>query len=589
MEEKGNKKGKTGLIVLCVVLCLALVGGGAFVFLLPGIQYNSAMKKAEDYLNNKKYERAIAEYQKAKAFKVSNNEADEQIFSAYLAWAKSQIKEEEFEEAIESCEQALEIKEKDKKAKKLLAEAQVGLARVCWEDGKTSKAEKYLESALKNDPDNEGAQDLSMEMYGAAVVQPGSNSGNSGNSGNGGNSGNSGNSGNGGVNPNEKVTLKMWCTATESDSIRHAYVTAIDEMKKLYPNVTLEWECFESQSYKYKIKAAVAANYLPDIFYTWPCAFLGDFVYQNKVYCLDDVYVNYKNELPEVMLQPSTYNGKHYGIPMNFNTVAFFANMDVLNSVGYYEVPATFEELLACCAKLKEYGITPFGCAMGETWCVSEYLESMFIKDMGADALNDVFWGRATWKNQDMKAVVDTLQTMINLGYFSNSYSYNDEIKYDFMDDRYAFYVNGTWNCAEFAYDYDTTYAVAEFPVINSEKSRSGEFIGGPSDALAISASSKQPEFAANYAFALAREICRVAYPDGCGLPAWDIAFDDTYVNYLTVQAKELTKKATGFTVYGDTSMTADEANIYLNYVVYVGACYIDGDGFIQGLYKDIR
>ena len=65
------------------------------------------------------------------------------------------------------------------------------------------------------------------------------------------------------------ITLDMWCIATESDSNRHSYEAAIADMTEKYPNITLNWEAFENQSYKTKIKAAVQANEMPDIFFTW--------------------------------------------------------------------------------------------------------------------------------------------------------------------------------------------------------------------------------------------------------------------------------------------------------------------------------
>ena len=115
-------------------------------------------------------------------------------------------------------------------------------------------------------------------------------------------------SGSSGKGSDGKINLTMWCIATESDSNRHSYVQAIEDMQKKYPDINFTWEAFENQSYKTKIKAAVSANEMPDIFFTWSCAFLGDFVDAGKVYCLDDAYQNYKSELPEVMMGNSTYN-----------------------------------------------------------------------------------------------------------------------------------------------------------------------------------------------------------------------------------------------------------------------------------------
>ena len=199
----------------------------------------------------------------------------------------------------------------------------------------------------------------------------------------------------------EKIDLTMWCIATESDSNRHSYEAAIADMQEKYPDINFTWEAIENQSYKTKIKAAVSANEMPDIFFTWSCAFLGDFVEAGKVYCLDDAYENYKSELPEVMMGNSTYDGKHYGVPLTMNIVGLFANMDLLGQVGYTEIPGTYDEFIECCDKLKAAGIIPFGCAGKETWCVTEYLESVIEKSAGADTLNDIFLGRSTWNNQD--------------------------------------------------------------------------------------------------------------------------------------------------------------------------------------------
>ena len=391
----------------------------------------------------------------------------------------------------------------------------------------------------------------------------------------------------------EPITLNMWCIATESDSNRHSYEEAIKEMEAEFPDVTLNWEAFENQSYKTKIKAAVSADEMPDIFFTWSCAFLGDFVDAGKVYCLDDAYQNYKDELPEVMLGNSTYNGKHYGVPLTMNIVGLFANMDLLKEVGYDDVPGTYEDFIACCDALKAKGIIPFGCAGKETWCVTEYLESVIEKSVGADTLNDIFLGRATWNNPDVGAAVDTFQGLVNNGYFDPSGIglTNDEVKANFMAGKYAFYMNGTWNCADFAAneEFFPKVKVSEFPVINADKASLGQLIGGPSDTLAVAASSPNAERAAEYTFELGKRICHYGYLDGCGLPAWTPYGDTSSINGLTQAVSEICANADSYVLFGDTAMSADDANTYLSYVDQVYGCQVDGTQFIEGLAKDIR
>ncbi len=391
----------------------------------------------------------------------------------------------------------------------------------------------------------------------------------------------------------EAIDLTMWCIATESDSNRHSYEAAIADMAEKYPNINFTWEAIENQSYKTKIKAAVSANEMPDIFFTWSCAFLGDFVDAGKVYCLDDAYQNYKSELPEVMMGNSTYDGKHYGVPLTMNIVGLFANMDLLAQVGYTEIPGTYDEFIECCDKLKAAGIIPFGCAGKETWCVTEYLESVIEKSAGADVLNDIFLGRASWNNQDVADAVDTFQALVTNGYFDPSGIglTNDEVKNNFMAGKYAFYMNGTWNCADFNSneEFRDKVKVGEFPVINADKSKLGQLIGGPSDTLAVAASSPNAEKAAEYTFELGKLICHYGYLDGCGLPAWTPYGDTSSVNELTQTVAGIVANADTMVLFGDTAMSADSANTYLSYVDQVYGCLLDGQQFIDGLAKDIQ
>lgn len=389
-----------------------------------------------------------------------------------------------------------------------------------------------------------------------------------------------------------KTNLEMWCIATESDSNRHSYEAAIADVTAAHPEVNFTWEAIENQAYKTKIKAAVAADEMPDIFFTWSCAFLGDFVDAGRVYCLDDAYETWKSELPESMMGNSTYNGKHYGVPLTMNIVGLFANMEILKSVGYDEVPGTYEEFIACCDKLIANGIIPFGCAGKETWCVTEYLESVIEKSCGAQVLGDIFLGKASWNNADVASAVDTFQGLVNNGYFDpNGIALsNDEVKANFMDGKYAFYMNGTWNCADFAAsDFGANVQVAEFPVINADKATLGQLIGGPSDTLAVAASSANAELAAKFAFELGREICHYGYLDGCGLPAWTPYYAADGINPLTQAVAAICANAKAYVLFGDTAMNADEATTYLSYVDKVYGCEIDGAGFISGLANDIR
>ena len=388
----------------------------------------------------------------------------------------------------------------------------------------------------------------------------------------------------------DQTVLTMWCIATESDANRPAYEAAIAEFEAAHPDIKIEWEAFENQSYKTKIKATMSdPETLPDIFFTWSGAFLGDFVEAGTVYCVDDAYLPFADALPEVMLQNSSYGGHHYAIPLTFNIVALFANMDLLAEAGWDHVPETYEDLCACCDALLEKGIIPFGCAGKETWCVTEYLEPIIEKTIGYEALNAIFSGSGSWNDPAIATAVENFQDMINKGYFDPAGIAlgNDEVKANFIAGKTAFYQNGTWNCGE-VNDQVTNPQVALFPVMDSEKATYGQVIGGPSDSLAVSATSKNAELAAQAAFELGKAICHYGYLAGSGLPAWTPDYDTSEVKPLVSAVAEIVANSDGMVLFGDTAMSADPANTYLDYVSMVYGCEIDGAGFVEGLTADL-
>ncbi len=386
----------------------------------------------------------------------------------------------------------------------------------------------------------------------------------------------------------EEKVITLWSIATESDANRPAYEAAIAAVEAAHPGLKIEMEATENQAYKTKIKTAMSdPSTLPDIFFTWAGAFCGDFAAQNNVYCLNDAYKAFADQLPEVMLQNASYgeNKDHYAVPLTMNIVALFANMDLLAKAGWEEIPATYEDMIKCCDDLLAAGITPFGCAGTETWCVTEYLEPIIEKTIGYEKLNAIFAGEETWNNPDIAKAVDIFQEMVTKGYFAADGLTlgNDQIKANFIAGNYAFYQNGTWNAGEIN-DAGENFKVALFPVIDGEKATYSQVIGGPSDSLAVAASSKDPEFAAQIAFELGKEICHYGYLKGSGLPAWTPDYDTSEVKPMVVTVSEMVAAADGMVLFGDTAMSADPANIYLDYVSKVYGCEIDGQQFIDGL-----
>ena len=387
----------------------------------------------------------------------------------------------------------------------------------------------------------------------------------------------------------DDVTLTLWSIATESDSSHQAFVDGIAAFEAEHPGVKIEHVTTENEAYKTKIKAAMSSGEgLPDIFFTWGMGFLGEFVNAGRVYCVDNEYEAYKDELPEAMTVNVRYDNKMYGVPYTMSLVTLYANMDLLAQVGYEDIPATYEDMMACCEALKAAGIIPFGVSGKELWCLSEYVEPLVIKSVGGQALRDMYNGEASWNNDGVVKAIEAFQGMVENEYFDPSAAAlgNDEVKNTFIAGRYAFYQNGSWNNKDIGEQAQFNVKAGTFPVLN-DSIPLYSMIGGPNNTLAVTESSKNKDLAVEAAFFLAKFMSDADYKSGANLPCW-AADPDAEVNSLIQAAADMASKAEDMVLFGDNFLSADAANTYLDYIGLAYAGDVTPTEYVEGLDADL-
>jgi len=122
-----KKKSALPIIIAIVVIVLALIAGGlAFYFNTGARRVDRYIATAEKYIDEKDFDKAIAEYEKAIKIDPKNVEAYLGEADAYIKWARVYLKDDDIDSAIECYESAAEVLEKgieetdDKKLKKKL-------------------------------------------------------------------------------------------------------------------------------------------------------------------------------------------------------------------------------------------------------------------------------------------------------------------------------------------------------------------------------------------------------------------------------------------------------------------------------------
>ncbi len=104
MENQKKASGNKWIVVLCIVLALALIGGGAFLvykFIInnPEKKYEKAMSQAADFMDEEEYKSAIDSYKEALEYEDEDEDALEGISVAYKKLGDEYLAKEDYEKA----------------------------------------------------------------------------------------------------------------------------------------------------------------------------------------------------------------------------------------------------------------------------------------------------------------------------------------------------------------------------------------------------------------------------------------------------------------------------------------------------------
>ncbi len=105
-------------------------------------------------------------------------------------------------------------------------------------------------------------------------------------------------------------------------------------------------------------------------------------------------------------------DGQHYAIPTNANYKSIVWYNKPAFEAGGYEIPETWDDLVALSAEIRDDGITPWCIGIGSDaatgWPATDWLEDIMIRTAGADTYN-------AWANHDIPfndpAVVNAFDT----------------------------------------------------------------------------------------------------------------------------------------------------------------------------------
>ena len=186
----------------------------------------------------------------------------------------------------------------------------------------------------------------------------------------------------------EPVTIKQWKLKTEGYPAFIKFAKA--EYKKTHPDVEIVFEDFPNEAYKTTIQVALVGSDPPDVFFNWSGEDAARLVRDGlalDITELGNAEGGFRHSLSEGWQSSFMVNGKNYGIPTDAVSKYFYYNKNFFAEHSLTP-PATFDELLGLCKKVREIdpNMVPMPLGNSERWKLNHYITMFNERVLGADA-----------------------------------------------------------------------------------------------------------------------------------------------------------------------------------------------------------
>ncbi len=144
----------------------------------------------------------------------------------------------------------------------------------------------------------------------------------------------------------------------------------------------------------------------PDDLFTWfPGYQMRFFAQEGLVLPIDDVWASVMDRFTPALAGAVTGDdGKVYGIPVDYYPWAIFYRKSVWASHGY-EVPTTWDQLLALCAQMRQDKLTPIAFSDLEGWPALGAFDVLNLRLNGYDFHMALLTGREKWTDERVTGV----------------------------------------------------------------------------------------------------------------------------------------------------------------------------------------
>jgi len=220
----------------------------------------------------------------------------------------------------------------------------------------------------------------------------------------------------------ELVFLHYWTDALSG---------GIDEMAEAYnrshPDAPVRATGFEHESFKQSILSMIEGGGTPDMFSYWAGARTRALVERGDLAPIDTVWENagLDHIFPRTVAEACTYDGRKYGLPLTQHYVGFFYNKAIFRRHGIVP-PATWEQFLVVCRRLRDAGVTPVALGTRDQWPAQFWFDYLLLRSAGPDYRERLMHGQADYDDPEVSEALCNWRLLLEEGLFNEQCSQLD-------------------------------------------------------------------------------------------------------------------------------------------------------------------
>jgi len=362
----------------------------------------------------------------------------------------------------------------------------------------------------------------------------------------------------------------MFLGTTQDAAVLDIINQVTDEFNANNPyNVEFKVETYGNEDYKTRLATVMAADTVPDVFFTWSAGFLKPYVDGGKVYDVGqllDADSEWSSRFNEGVFGPLTFDGKIYAVPHGQTVAVMFYNTRLFQENGV-SVPTTYDELLQAVDTLKAAGITPISLPGQDAWVSGQFLQMLADISGGMDLFDGTVAGTTAWNDPAYVDAGAKFQELIDHGAFPDGFQgmAYDEGRLVFGQEEAAMFYMGSWEINALS---DPSLPVSEYVDAFNVGTVA---LGDVDQALAIGANTANPEAAAAYIKMFSDTAAQEAYAYNANyLISTRTSLDESKLSPLFLKVLTVQQGLTGVTPWYDRVFGSGEGNEFNNAAVAI-------------------